>query len=292
MGGGGGCPARTWYIGVRRKSSTNKVARKPPLSHVAGCGTSSQAASIWLDVCEAARRPPPRGNGRSPRRPSPETTAGRGPSWGGTGAIPRRRRMLSDSPECRIASTIPPPTTWSTQMTAVDEELFTTALGLEKPWFVERSEFDVESGRLDLHLSSADCRTFQCASCGADGCRLYDTRPPKLWRHLDFFGWRAILSAPAPRVTCPRCRGIRLAELSWTRPKTKFTRAFEHRIAELASRMPLRDVGEIVDEPVGRLERLVAYYASSQHIEDMERWASRKQEEEEESGTAPGFFGK
>jgi hypothetical protein len=33
-----------------------------------------------------------------------------------------------------------------------DVELFRMALGLESPWYVERTEFDAEGQRLDLYL--------------------------------------------------------------------------------------------------------------------------------------------
>ncbi|MXW17796.1 MAG: transposase [Gemmatimonadetes bacterium] len=142
-------------------------------------------------------------------------------------------------------------------MSETTEGLFRAALGLQEPWFVESVEFDVEKRKLLVHLNFAASRTFSCGSCGAERCRSYDTRPPKAWRHLDYLGSETYLMAPTPRVTCHRCEGIRLAELTWAGPRTRFTWAFELWIAQLAKRMPLKEVAEIVGEPLSRLRRMV-----------------------------------
>jgi hypothetical protein len=40
-------------------------------------------------------------------------------------------------------------------MSLNQEQLFTMALGLEKPWYVNRIEFDPDEGRIDLYLDQA-----------------------------------------------------------------------------------------------------------------------------------------
>lgn len=137
------------------------------------------------------------------------------------------------------------------------QELFGDAVPLEDPWYVERDELDVGERRLDLHLNFKAAIPFECGACGGSGCRKYDTRPPKAWRHLDFLQYRTMLRAPIPRVTCPSC-GVRQAKLPWARERSGFTLAFEQRIAALAEEMPVTEVAEIVDEPPARLRRLLA----------------------------------
>jgi hypothetical protein len=44
------------------------------------------------------------------------------------------------------------------------EQLFTMALGLEKPWFVSRIEFDPDEGRIDLHIDFKRGSKFCCPS--------------------------------------------------------------------------------------------------------------------------------
>ena len=97
--------------------------------------------------------------------------------------------------------------------------LFEQALGLERPWYVERTEFDAGQRRLDLHLNFEVGGTFACGGCGGEGCKAYDTAQ-RQWRHLNFFQHQAYLHAPSPRVECAEC-GIRQARLPWARPPSR-----------------------------------------------------------------------
>ena len=103
--------------------------------------------------------------------------------------------------------------------------LFTAALGLTGPWRVARTEFDAERARLDLYLEFDRGARFPCpaAGCGHDGCPVHDTAE-RTWRHLDFFGHKALLHARLPRVRCPG-HGVRQVSVSWARPGSGFTTA-------------------------------------------------------------------
>ena len=139
-----------------------------------------------------------------------------------------------------------------------DIRLFEQALGLEQPWYVERTEFDPEAGKLDLHLNFEAGGVFECGGCGGDGCKAYDTAG-KRWRHLNFFQHEAFLHAPAPRVRCPSC-GIRRARLPWARPRSGFTLLFEALVVTMAAQMPVRALARIVGEHDTRLWRVVKHY--------------------------------
>lgn len=75
-----------------------------------------------------------------------------------------------------------------------DVDLFQMALGLESPWYVDRTEFDAERKRLDLYLDFRKGGRFTCPECGKGGCPAHDTTE-KTWRHLDFFQHEAFLHA-------------------------------------------------------------------------------------------------
>ena len=145
-------------------------------------------------------------------------------------------------------------------------KLFNEALAFiqvqEKPWYVESTSFDVEQWELVVHLNVEADGLLRCSACGREACKPYDIRAPRRWRHLDFLGYQTILVCAIPRVTCPSC-GIRLAELPWARPRSGWTWAFEHRIAELATKMPLNEVAEVVDESPRRLKRLAVHHATA-----------------------------
>jgi hypothetical protein len=65
--------------------------------------------------------------------------------------------------------------------------LFEVALGLARPWQIEKIEFDPEGRRLDLHLGFPRGSRFACSECAREGCPVHDTAT-KGWRHLNFFG--------------------------------------------------------------------------------------------------------
>ena len=142
----------------------------------------------------------------------------------------------------------------------MDEDgLLDQALGLELPWFVERTLLDDEQRQIVVYLNFGRGGTFTCRGCGNNGCKAYDTAQ-KRWRHLDFLGYRTILQAPSPRVDCPSC-GVRQAELPWTRPHRKLTLPFEQFVVDLAREMPVRAVARVVGEHDTRLWRIVNDYS-------------------------------
>lgn len=64
----------------------------------------------------------------------------------------------------------------------MQEAIFTAALGVESPWFVDSVAFDVSHKRLDIRLDFKRGSKFE-----VDGvaCAVHDT-VEKSWRHLNF----------------------------------------------------------------------------------------------------------
>lgn len=144
-------------------------------------------------------------------------------------------------------------------------ELFEQALGLERPWRLERTEFDASARQLDLWVDFERGGTFECPECGQAGCKAYDTAP-KSWRHLDFFQHRTFLHARVPRVTCPNC-GIKQVEVPWARPGSGFTFWFESLVMALAREMPVKAIARLVGEHDTRLWRIIDYYVEEARAE-------------------------
>jgi len=139
-----------------------------------------------------------------------------------------------------------------------DVELFQMALGLESPWYVERTEFHADRQRLDLHLDFRRRGRFTCPECGAGGCPAHDTSR-KTWRHLDFFQHEAYLHARVPRAACDGC-GVKLVEVPWARSGSGFTLLFEAMVMAFAKAMPVAAVARLVGEHDSRLWRVVHHY--------------------------------
>jgi transposase len=139
-----------------------------------------------------------------------------------------------------------------------DTDLFQLALGLCLPWTVTRSVFDVEAGRLDLHVDFPRGSRFACPACGREGCPVHDTSDDT-WRHLDFFQHRTELHARTPRVTCPDC-GVRKVAPPWARSGSGFTLLFEAYVLALAKAMPIANAAKRLGEHDTRLWRIVEHY--------------------------------
>lgn len=145
------------------------------------------------------------------------------------------------------------------------EELFGRALGLERPWQLERTEFDEKARQLDLYVDFERGGTFACPECGREGCKAYDTSE-KRWRHLDFFQHRAYVHARVPRVQCEVC-GIRQVDVPWARPGSGFTFWFEALVMALVAEMPVKAAARLVREHDTRLWRVIRYYVGEARAE-------------------------
>jgi len=103
----------------------------------------------------------------------------------------------------------------------------------------------------------------RCPGCHRK-CSVYDHRPPREWRHLDYGGHQVILRATKlRRVQCRRCNTIRVEEVSWAAPDSDFTLPFEDQVGWLLQhcdkttvasfmRIVWRTVGSIVERVVNR----------------------------------------
>ena len=125
------------------------------------------------------------------------------------------------------------------------ESLFTTALGLHDPWFVEDVRLDTAAGRIDFEVA-CKAKRLPCPSCGSVHEPVHD-RIRRSWRHLDFFQFEAWLHCDVPRVSCSSCGKTTQASVPWARPGSGFTLAFEA--------LALALCGEMAVKPACRLLR-------------------------------------
>lgn len=83
---------------------------------------------------------------------------------------------------------------------------FASALQLPDPWMVSGVEFrDGTDDRREPHIAigfRTDSR-FHCpeAECPEEACPAHDVRE-RVWRHLNFFQYKAFIHAGVPRVAC------------------------------------------------------------------------------------------
>ncbi len=140
----------------------------------------------------------------------------------------------------------------------VEAELFSAALGLQKPWHVSELDFSANKKRLDISIDYEVGSLFPCPVCGVPS-KAYDSKT-KSWRHLDFFQHEAYLSARVPRVTCPKGCGTKRAEVPWARPGSGFTLLFEALLLMFCKEMPVAKVAALVGEHDTRIWRMLHHY--------------------------------
>jgi transposase len=140
-----------------------------------------------------------------------------------------------------------------------DLTLFQMALGLESPWYVSSSSFDVDQKRLDIRIDFKPGSTFCCPQCGREGVKAYDTSEAT-WRHLNFFQHEAYLTARVPRISCPECGILKLQSFPWSRRESGFTLLFEAMIMIMAKSMPVKAIAAIVGEHDTRIWRIINHY--------------------------------
>lgn len=138
------------------------------------------------------------------------------------------------------------------------EELFTVALQLKDPFFVKSKDFNLETGELHLYIDFKIGAKFQCPVCHEGGKAVHDTED-KVWRHLNFFQYKAFIHCRTPRVKCGE-HGVRLIEVPWAAPGSGFTLLFEALVLELAKTMPVSKMAQILQEYDTRIWRIIKRY--------------------------------
>ncbi len=86
-----------------------------------------------------------------------------------------------------------------------------------------------------------------------------------MWRHLNFFQYKAFIHAGVPRVTCP-AHGVHAVPVPWARPGSGFTLLFEAMVVELAKSQPVADIAEQVGEHDTRLWRFIRHYVDEARL--------------------------
>ena len=147
--------------------------------------------------------------------------------------------------------------------------LFTAALQLPDPWRVSGVEFrDGAGGSRELHVTVGfgPGSRFSCprAGCGREACPVHDVRD-RVWRHLNFFQYKAFIHAGVPRVSCPE-HGVRAVPVPWARPGSGFTLLFEAMVVELAKSQPVADIAGQVGEHDTRLWRFIRHYVDQARL--------------------------
>ena len=129
-------------------------------------------------------------------------------------------------------------------MSLAVETLFTTALGLQAPWSVEKVELNTAKRRIDFKVVCG-AKRLACPVCGVAEQGIHD-RVERSWRHLDFFQYEAWLHAAVPRVKCGACGKTTQVEVPWAREGSGFTLLFEALGLSLCRELPVAQAAALL----------------------------------------------
>ena len=146
------------------------------------------------------------------------------------------------------------------------EQIFALALGISKPWKIDKVNFDESSSRLDIYLKFTRGHKFKME----DGIEYtaYDTVSRK-WEHLNFFQHKCYLHANVPRVKQSNGK-IETQSVPWARKGSGFTLLFEaFTMLLIENEMPVNKVAKVVKVYPNRLWRVFNYWISIAHQKDV-----------------------
>ena len=148
------------------------------------------------------------------------------------------------------------------------ESLFTSALGLQAPWSVEKVELDTSRRRIDFQLS-CEAKRLPCPQCNAPEQGVHD-RLDREWRHLDFFQFEAWLHAGVPRVACSACGKTSQIDVPWAREGSGFTALFEALALSLCQELPVRQAAALLRCTDKQLWRRIEHFVgAARQLDDM-----------------------
>ena len=151
-------------------------------------------------------------------------------------------------------------------MTVGIEALFTSALGLQAPWSVQKVALDTSRRRIDFDLACNASR-LPCPHCAGAAEGVHD-RLTREWRHLDFFQFEAWLHAEVPRVACSACGKTTQIDVPWAREGSGFTALFEALALSLCQELPVRQAAALLRCSDKQLWRRIEHYVSEARARD------------------------
>jgi len=141
------------------------------------------------------------------------------------------------------------------------KEIFSLALNLQSPWFIEDIVLDKEEsglfGKLTIRIDFEKGAKFVMPD--GQAYTAYDT-VSKTWQHLNFFEHECFIVARVPRVQ-DKEHNIQIIQVPWARPGSGFTMLFEaFAMLLIEQEMPVSKVAKTLRVTAPRLWRVFGYW--------------------------------
>lgn len=140
-------------------------------------------------------------------------------------------------------------------------KLFEKAIGLSKPWYIEKIDFAVSENRLDVRINFERGAVFEYIDeeTGAiEYGKCYDTKIKK-WRHLNFFEHECYLHCRTPRIQTKKGNVI-LVTPPWSGESNGFTLLFEALAVQMCMKMPVDTVAKMLNTYDKKLWNMIHKY--------------------------------
>ena len=139
-------------------------------------------------------------------------------------------------------------------------EVFEQALGVEEPWYIESTDFDVLSKKLHIHINFIRGSYFSLEDSN-EKYPVHDTSI-KTWRHLNFFEHECFLHVRTPRVKQDNGRVITVHP-PWAGRMLGFTLLFEALLVEMCRHMPVSQVSKMTGVNNKKLWQMLDVYVEA-----------------------------
>ncbi len=139
----------------------------------------------------------------------------------------------------------------------MDNSIFTAALGISEPWFVDCVDFNSSTGVLTIQIDFRKGSRFACEGA-EDRHPVHDTQI-KRYRHLNFFQHECFLEVRVPRVKLPDGRVV-LVSPPWAGKLSGFTLLFEALVIAMCREMPFAAVARLTDLTWHRVHAICERY--------------------------------
>jgi len=149
------------------------------------------------------------------------------------------------------------------------KDIFSAALGISAPWYIEDVKFDTEASRLDININFKRGSQFKYTSEEegiAGEFPVHDT-VQKSWRHLNFFEHDCYLHCRVPRIKTDIGK-VRQVKTPWEGVSSGFTLLFEALLMQLIKEMPINAVARIAGVDDEKLWRMLHKYIDQARVHE------------------------
>lgn len=138
------------------------------------------------------------------------------------------------------------------------ESLFTQALGLADPWFVESLELDPDGKQLRIRIDFLRGAKFHHQDDEQNAPSLHPVHDTveRQWQHLNFFQYHTVITARLPRIKLPD-GSVRNVLVPWARPQSGFTLMMEAFLLSLARCMSVAEAARLTGVSQDRIWHLI-----------------------------------